>query len=141
VSKLDEHYSQAYRPGFWRNWAAAERSILPKTLCILCRAESGRITGLGAMRPLPVGFRLGPLYSESTDVAMRILKQILYGVPSHSVLVIDVHQSNTEAVQLYRTLGLQEVLRTKYMWKEKACHFLDGIKVRSIFALASLDFN
>jgi len=147
---LDEKYSLAYRPGFWRNWLEGGEGTGGNNFSsVIYKGDSsGKIEGMGMLRRLPQGIRLGPLYANSFEIAQAIVKRLLavQTRSRHDSIMLDVHCGNEKACDWFKNkLGLHEVLITSYMWRRDDTDDdsikLDQDKVNRIYAVASLDFN
>merc|ERR1711988_1995691 len=68
--------------------------------------KSGTVAGLVCARPDDVGFCIGPLLADSTEVAEALLVAVQNALPLGTSLVIDVPEKNKAAVQLVKKLGM-----------------------------------
>jgi len=102
VVNFDARFFGTPRPGFLRGWLAPEGGLG------LARVTNGEILGMGVVRPCFQGFKIGPLFAESADIAEDI-----YGALSNHAagksLFLDVPEINLEARMLADRHGLKEV--------------------------------
>ena len=101
------------REAFLRAW------MRPPGRRTLAYVEANSICGYGCVRPCREGYRIGPLFADTPDIAERILAALigrLYGAP----VFLDVPEPNAEAVALARRHGLEPVFETARMYRGPA---------------------
>lgn len=73
LATYDAELSGSYRPGFWKLYGDGE--TFPTSNCVTVKDNTGKITGLGAIRQVTKTVRLGPLYAKDTYIGEEILKR------------------------------------------------------------------
>jgi len=64
------------------------------------------LQGWAAVRPCDLGWRIGPLYADSVDVARTVLHAVLEGLEEKSgSMAAEIWDSNSQAVKLFTDLG------------------------------------
>lgn len=83
--------------------------------------ENGAIKGYATLRPCQSGYKIGPLFADSSEIAQALLASVLTGIPddhaTHDVF-IDMPQPNVEAFALADALGLEKVFETARMYSD-----------------------
>ncbi|WP_298846907.1 GNAT family N-acetyltransferase [uncultured Ruegeria sp.] len=82
-------------------------------------SENGNIRGYATLRPCLTGYKVGPLFADSTDIAKALLNAVLSSIPEdhteHEVFV-DMPQPNASAFALADEIGLDKVFETARMY-------------------------
>jgi len=81
---------------------------------------NGLIAGYGYARPCRVGYKVGPLFADSPQVAERLFAGIRAALPSTELLYLDVPEPNADAVALAARHGMREVFGTARMYSRHA---------------------
>ena len=77
--------------------------------------ESGRVTGYGVRRTCRNGSKIGPLFADDADTALRLFTGLCDG--AHGAVFLDVPQSNAQAVALAERHGMKAVFETARMYR------------------------
>ncbi len=84
-------------------------------------SENGRIKGYATLRPCQSGYKIGPLFADSAEIAQALLASVLQAIPddhaTHEVF-IDMPQPNAAAFALADALGLEKVFETARMYSD-----------------------
>lgn len=84
-------------------------------------SEGGLIKGYVTLRPCLDGYKIGPLFADSSEIAKNLLAAVLSEIPddhkTHDVF-IDMPQPNATAFALAHELGLQKVFETARMYSD-----------------------
>ena len=113
---------------------------------------NAKIVGLGAVRPCAGGYRVGPLFAQTTDVAAGLLSTLASAStalaaatasdaassPSEPTVWVDVPDNNAAALQLIETVGGKFIFDTARMYTlEESRH--PKVKTGEVFAPFSLE--
>lgn len=79
--------------------------------------QAGELLGYGLIRPADIGYRIGPLFANTVDVAQQLLVALLQIPPSDQAVYIDVPQSNNQANQLMQQLKAIPLFSNCRMYK------------------------
>lgn len=109
LAGYDRRHFPAPRPGFLSLW------LDPPDGAALAAVESGRIRGLGAIRPCREGFKIGPLYAETEATADTLFRALAAPAPGARVF-LDVPEPNAAALRLARRYGLSPAFETARMY-------------------------
>ncbi len=110
-------YDRCLQPGpreaFLRAW------LNPPGRRALAFVEANAVCGYGCVRACREGYKVGPLFADTADVAERLFAALtgrLYGAR----IYLDVPEPNAEAVALARRHGLTPVFETARMYRGPA---------------------
>ena len=110
-------YDRCLQPGprerFLRAW------LMPPGRRTLAFVEANAICGYACARACREGYKIGPLFADTPDIAERLFSGLtgrLYGAPVY----LDVPEPNEEAVALARRHGLEPVFETARMYRGPA---------------------
>jgi hypothetical protein len=70
--------------------------------------DTGAVNGYGCVRPADVGYRVGPLFADTPEVARHVLQALLRAVPAGCRVFVDTPDMNrpfAEAMGLQRLSG------------------------------------
>ncbi len=87
-----------------------------KTLC--CR-DAGKLRGYGTIRVCAEGYKIGPLFADTSDIAEALLIGLVAEMDARQV-ILDVPQTNKAAVALAEKYGLDTVFETARMYRGEA---------------------
>lgn len=109
LTQFDARCFGVPRTEFLRPWLAQSDHI--------CLASvTDRLHGYGVLRPCRTGYKVGPLFAETTEVAQDLFAGLTAGVPEGSEIFIDVPEVNEPAMQWVVERGGQEVFRCARMY-------------------------
>jgi ribosomal protein S18 acetylase RimI-like enzyme len=114
VLAYDAPFFPAGRAAFLRCWIAQ-----PGTTA-LGVAEGGRLMGYGVLRPCRDGFKIGPLFADSTATAQSLFSQLMAAATDAATVSLDTPEVNAGAVELARSHGMKPVFETARMYTGEA---------------------
>ena len=124
VRDLDRKCFPANRDAFLQHWLA------PPHRAVVHRSD-GRVDGYAVLRPCVDGFKLGPLFAATTEVAIALLDA--QSGPIH----IDVPAHQVEFLSALTELGFNPGFRTTRMYRGPA----PAIHLASVFGTTSLELG
>lgn len=144
VAEFDLRHIAAPREGFLRNWL-----IAPGHTARVVVDEDGdssdavKVIGFGVLRPCLGGFRIGPIFAESTSVAHMLLREFIAEASSaatvspHEVkkLFVDVPEPNKAGVEMAEQMGLTRLFALERMYRGPP----PRLPLERIFALTTLE--
>ena len=110
VAAYDAAFFPADRKRFIRHWITAPRH---RTLAFV---EANTVRGFGTIRPCREGYKIGPLFADTPEIADRLFAALTARHHGETV-ILDVPEPNAEAVALARRHGLQPVFETARMYR------------------------
>lgn len=118
------------RETFLRAW------LMPPGRRTLAFIEANSICGYGCVRACRQGYKIGPLFADTPDIAERLFAGLtgrLYGAP----VFLDVPEPNAEAVALARRHGLAPVFETARMYRGPA----PALPLERIFGITTFELG
>lgn len=106
----DSKYFPVSRPKFLKCWINQDGGYALGVL------EKGDLTGYGVIRPCRRGWKIGPLFCNSKEVAWSIFEG-LASFASKDIIYIDVPSLNNNAMTLIKEKGMSQVFETARMYK------------------------
>lgn len=100
----------APRTAFLRSWISQPGSSA------LGLARDGRCVGYGVVRPCRSGYKIGPLFADSTDGAAALFAALRGAAPAGAPLFLDVPECNSAAVALAERHGMRFMFETARMY-------------------------
>lgn len=130
LTAYDEQMFGAARPQFLKAWIeqpGAESA---------CYMEDDKIMGFGIIRPSRRGYRLGPLFADSPQAAKSLLCHLACKAGDDHIY-LDVPQTNTAAIRLVESLGMQPVFSRLRLYNKQG---LD-LPLQKIYGFTTLDIG
>ena len=108
--KYDRQYFPAERSKFLECWIHQPESLA------LTYVEKGSILGFGMIRKCRIGYKIGPLFSESENIA-NFLSGALFGFPHEGEPVfVDIPEPSEAAHRLVERYKMKKVFETARMY-------------------------
>ncbi len=103
------------RAAFLKAWLSADGHVAR-----LATGDGGEVLGYGVVRPARSGFKIGPLFARTPEVASDLFDTLSRTVPPGEQVVLDVPEPNAVAITLAERHGLKPVFETARMVKGEA---------------------
>ncbi|WP_299799801.1 hypothetical protein [uncultured Ruegeria sp.] len=130
----DRKLFPAARDLFLQSWLDADSHVSK------VYSERGQIKGYATLRPCQPGYKIGPLFADSADIARALIAAVLDTIPDdhkeHEVFV-DMPQPNASAFALADELGLEKVFETARMYS----HHQPDIDLDRIFGVTTFELG
>jgi len=110
LNDYDADFFPASRAAFLRAWIGQ-----PGTVALAAMAGS-KLAGYGVLRPCRVGYKIGPLFADSPDLAEAILFALRGHVPAGSPFYLDIPACNPAAQALVERCGMTLAFETARMY-------------------------
>ncbi|WP_404404795.1 GNAT family N-acetyltransferase [Pelagibacterium halotolerans] len=115
------HYDRRFFPqdrtAFITAWTLPPEGTRRRTLI----AETdGRLTGYGTIRACIEGYKIGPLFADTPEIAETLLAALAETAEPDAPIFLDVPAANTAALELAERFGMQQVFETARMYKGTA---------------------
>ena len=78
--------------------------------------DAGRIAGYGVMRPCRSGYKVGPLFADSPELAERLFAYFRSEVPASAPVFLDIPEPNAAALELVARHGMTAAFETARMY-------------------------
>lgn len=129
VLAYDRRHFLFPRDTFLRAWLQQ-----PQALALGVR-QNGRLAGYGVLRKCRVGYKIGPLFADTPDIAAALCRDFAAHAAG-SVYFLDLPEANPAALALAQQRGMKEVFATARMYRGTAPDLpLDGIYGITTFEL------
>jgi ribosomal protein S18 acetylase RimI-like enzyme len=84
--------------------------------------QGARLEGYGVLRRCRQGFKIGPLFADSADVAEILFLALTADLPVDTPTFLDVPEVNPQAIRMAQKYGMSKVFETARMYTEHAPH-------------------
>jgi RimJ/RimL family protein N-acetyltransferase len=109
LAAYDRRFFREHREAFLSLWLSLPGHVG------LAALRDGALEGFGVMRPCRQGFKIGPLYAATPDIAAALAGALSRHAAGQQV-AIDVPEPHAEAVALARAMGLSPAFETARMY-------------------------
>lgn len=124
-----------------RHFPAARRSFLQSWLSMskansLAYVEKGQIKGLGTIRQCSNGYKIGPLYAETPEIAEQLFCH-LAKYAQGDFIYLDVSEENSCGIQLAEKYQMKPIFETARMYTGERPQLLD----REVFGITTFELG
>ena len=109
----------------------------PKTIAIGTLNSNGKLIGYGVMRKCRAGYKIGPLFADTPEIAENIFLVLKSNTPQGSSIFLDIPEINTEAVSLVKRHNMEVVFETARMYTGK----FPDLPVNKIFGVTTFELG
>ena len=109
VPDMDTGCFGAPRPTFLAGWLAQSDHVAFAHV-------DDKLRGYGVLRPCRTGFKVGPLFADSADVADGLVRAMAAEVPTGSEIFVDVPEVNSAGMEWIAERGGEEVFTCARMY-------------------------
>lgn len=131
VVRYEKSLFPAIRQQFLKNWITQPESYA------LGYCHQRKLQGYAVIRPCEVGYKVGPLFADSIDIAEQLLQGLLKKVPEKSPVFFDVPELNKNAMLLVNHGNMQAVFETIRMYRNG----FPSMNFSRIYAITSLELG
>lgn len=110
ICSYDRPFFPGERTDFLQCWTGEPR----RAVGIL---QNRRLAGYGVLRPCRTGYKLGPLFADSPELARRLFVSLKSQTPEDAPLFLDTPAANAAAVALAADHGMTAVFETARMYR------------------------
>jgi hypothetical protein len=127
----DSLHFPAKRRSFLQKWIRQ-----PEGVSLVKMNSEGFILGYGVIRRCFEGYKIGPLFADTLDVANEIFDALAGTVPGE-ILFFDTPEPNTEAVRMATERGMTEVFGTARMYSKT----FPNLPLHQIFGVTTFELG
>jgi GNAT superfamily N-acetyltransferase len=128
--KYDKRHFLFSRDVFLHKWIEQ-----PNAKCFLYM-EEGSIKGYGVIRQCGSGYKIGPLFSETADIAEALFLSLV-GTASGGSVFLDVPEVNPDAISLAEKYHMKKVFETARMYTKGD----PGLPLRNIYGITTFELG
>jgi GNAT superfamily N-acetyltransferase len=110
VASYDSELFPADREEFMRCWTSMPESIG------MAAVKDGRLAGYGILRKCRNGYKFGPLFADSSDLAEKLYLALAGRLEPGLPIYLDTPEINEEAVALAEKYNMEQVFGTARMY-------------------------
>jgi ribosomal protein S18 acetylase RimI-like enzyme len=110
VYAYDRDFFPDDRKAFLRSWIDQPDAVAVGVL------DGGQLTGYGVMRPCRTGYKIGPLFADTPELADQLFLFFRSRAEAGSPVFLDIPEVNRAAVELVGRYGLTQVFETARMY-------------------------
>ncbi len=114
LAEFDYRFFPAPRGDFITLWAAQPGAVS------LCARQGSQITGYATARPCRTGYKIAPLFAESSGEAEALFDSVCASLPQGTSVYLDIPAINVQAVSLAEKRGMKPVFKTARMYSRAA---------------------
>lgn len=130
VALYDRRHFPAERVRFLRSW------LTPNSRKAFAFIDDSRVRGYVVLRACRVGFKIGPLFADTPDIARELFRAAAAQAAGSSIS-IDAPQPNANAADLATAYGLAPVFETARMYKGPA----PDLPLAEIYGITTLELG
>jgi hypothetical protein len=127
----DEPYFPARRKAFLEAWLSMPNA---QGLGYL---QNGELLGYGVIRACRSGYKIGPLFANSPDIAESLFAGLCDKVESGAAVYLDIPEPNEDALELVGRHGMQKVFETARMYTQEA----PSIKLENTYGITTFELG
>ncbi len=95
-----------------------------------------RLAGHGAVHPCTTGFKAGPLFLDSKEIAEEMFSELARHAGKNNVF-IDIPEPNQQAIDLARRNGMKKVFETARMYTKA----VPNLPMSRIYGVTTLELG
>ncbi|MEO1591343.1 MAG: GNAT family N-acetyltransferase [Cyanobacteria bacterium J06632_22] len=114
VIDYDRRFFPAEREQFLRGWLAQP------THRGLGKVSGNDLIGYGVLRPCQTGYKIGPLFAETAEIAEDIFRGLRSHLPPNTLFYLDTPEINPAAVTLAEKYNMHRSFETARMYTQQA---------------------
>jgi GNAT superfamily N-acetyltransferase len=131
VKKYCAAFFPADRNAFLKDWIKQDNSVA------LGYLENGSLQGMGVIRQCASGYKIGPLFADSAEIARAIYLTLSGHVSENDDIFLDVPQVNNEAVKLAEQFAMTQCFETARMYTRTE----PDIQLQRTFGITSFEIG
>lgn len=131
VKKYCAAFFPADRNAFLKDWIKQDNSVA------LGYLENGALQGVGVIRQCVSGYKIGPLFADSAEIASALYLTLSGHVSENDDIFLDVPQVNNEAVKLAEQFAMTQCFETARMYTQTE----PDIQLQRTFGITSFEIG
>ena len=99
--------------------------------------HEGDIAGYGVIRRCRQGYKIGPLFADSKEIARQLLLTLTGSVELGELFYLDIPEPNPGAIELTTEFGMSKVFETARMYSKS----FPSIDLNKVFGITSFELG
>ncbi|MBW7847390.1 MAG: GNAT family N-acetyltransferase [Bacteroidales bacterium] len=129
--RYDARHFPAVRPVFLKHWFSQPESAS------LAVVHKGKIAGIGHLRKCRAGYKIGPLFADTPDIAEQLFCALGNFATPEEKLYLDTPEINPAAVKLAESYGMEKVFSTARMYTKNQ----PNIDLKQVYGVTSFELG
>lgn len=113
IEAYDKPFFPATRSSFLKSWVSQ-----PGSYAIGIK-QQGQLAGYGVIRECRVGYKIGPLFADTANLAETLFLTLKSIIPPLKPIYLDIPEVNTEAINLAENYQMKTVFETARMYTKE----------------------
>jgi GNAT superfamily N-acetyltransferase len=109
---------------------------MPDSHSLVYRLD-GQIMGMGTIRKCLNGWKIGPLFADTFNIAVKLFTELSMQAESGDELFLDIPEANPHALELVRFVGMKSVFKTARLYKGG----IPSLPLENIYGITSFEFG
>jgi ribosomal protein S18 acetylase RimI-like enzyme len=131
IENYDRKFFPENRTAFLKSWLYAEDR---KAIAMM---QNNEIVGYGVLRQCLSGYKIGPLFADTPEIAEALLVELVAALAENEVFYLDIPEHNTSAISLAGKFKMQVVFGTARMYTMK----FPDLPIGKIFGVTSFELG
>ncbi len=131
---FDNRYFPTPREAFVKLWTSQKPDTGRTTKVAIV---DGRIVGYGVIRSCLNGYKIGPLFAETQEIANDLASGLCQTTEAGAEVSLDIPEDNPSAAHLAQSLGFSPVFETARMYKGEA----PELPIANIYGITSFELG
>ncbi|MGC8774754.1 MAG: GNAT family N-acetyltransferase [Chlorobaculum sp.] len=131
LADYDRKFFPDDRKSFLKCWTSREGS---RAFAI---HQNGKLAGYGIIRPCRTGFKIGPLFADTPELAETLFSALEGSAPEGSQIFLDIPEVNPAALELVQRHRMNVVFETARMYQGPA----PRLPVERIFGVTTFELG
>mgnify|MGYP001794986452 CR=1 FL=1 len=119
IVEYDSAMFQSNRASFLKEWTGSPHHTALGLVSTYADNEEPKLLGYGVLRPCREGYKIGPLFADTAEVAEAIFLELISQVEASSAFYLDVPEVNAAAVALAEKYRMTSVFETARMYTQE----------------------
>ena len=134
VTGYDRQFFPGDRSGFVRDWVRDQSDRVRMSRFVTL---GDRLAGYGTIRKCRKGYKIGPLFAETSAIALELIACLCQEYGSEGEINLDVPEGNAEGLAIAKQLGLAPVFETARMYLGNA----PDLPIGKIFGVTTFELG
>ena len=127
----DNHFFPVTRDRFLRKWIRQPESLAIGFM------ENNKLNGYGMIRKCRTGYKIGPLFADSQEIAEKIFEELQSFMDQGTKFFLDVPEINIKAVKLAEKAGMKAMFETARMYSK----FAPELPLNKVFGVTTFELG